>query len=254
MSAFSPAPDDFGQKERNLVESAEKPRSCTRSDRAPRTINPNPKPTEAAMNNKLMTIAAIGIAFAGLGTTDTVLAQAVRTPRMGIAQTAPVRGMRQGAGSMQRGAMPGARGQFAPNGLLPQGPGPGLQNGPLPQGPRQGLQNGPLPQGPRPGLQNGPKNGPKEGLKQGKKQGKKQGGKQGGRNALQRGPQQGFQQAAPRQGFQRAPRQGFQRGLQQAPRQGFQRGPQQGFQRGLQQGFQRGMRGPGQAARGRGRR
>ena len=168
------------------------------------------------MNNKLMTIAAIGIAFAGLGTTDTVLAQAVRTPRRGIAQTAPARGMRQGAGSMQRGAMPGARGQFAPN--------------------------GPLPQGPRPGLQNGPKNGPKEGLKQGKKQGKKQ----GGRNALQRGPQQGFQQAAPRQGFQR--------GLQQAPRQGFQRGPQQGFQRGLQQGFQRGMRGPGQAARGRGRR
>jgi hypothetical protein len=127
------------------------------------------------MNNKLMTLAAIGIAFAGLGTTDTVLAQAAaRTPRMGIARTSPARGMRRGAGSMPGGFMPGGRGQFTPN-------------GPLPQGSRQGLQNG-LPQGPKNGLQKGPKNGPK--------------------NGLQRGPQQGFQRG-PQQGFQRGPQQGF---------------------------------------------
>ena len=142
------------------------------------------------MNNKLMTIAAIGIAFAGLGTTDTVLAQAPGTPRMGIAQTAPARGMRQGAGrSMQRGAMPGARGQIAPRQGLQNGPKNGLRNG-LPQGPKLGLRNG---------LQQGPKNGPKNGLRQGPQ--------------AQRGPQQ-----APRQGFQRGPQQGGRGGAGPAAR------------------------------------
>ena len=177
------------------------------------------------MNNKLMTIAAIGIAFAGLGTTDTVLAQAAaRTPRMGIAQTAPARGMRPGAGSMRRGAMPGARGQFAAPG---QGRRNELRNG-LPQGPKNG---------PKQGMKQDPKNGPKQGMKQGPKQGMK--------NGFQRGPQQGFRQGPQ---AQRGPQQGFQRG----PQQGFRQGPQ--AQRGPQQGFQRGMRGAGQAARGRGRR
>ena len=135
------------------------------------------------MNNKLMTLAAIGIAFAGLGTTDTVLAQAAaRTPRMGIARTSPARGMRQRAGSMPGGFMPGGRGQFAPNGPFPQGPRQGLQNG-LPQGPKNGLQKGPK-NGPKKGLQNGPKKGPKNGLQKAPKNGPK--------NGLQRGPRQGF--------------------------------------------------------------
>ena len=190
------------------------------------------------MNRKLMTIAAIGIAFAGLGTTDTVLAQAAaRTPRMGIAQTAPARGMRQAPGTMRRGAMPGARGQFAPNGILPQGPKNGLQKGPK-NGPKDGLQKESK-KGPKNGLQKGPKNGPKNGLQKGPKNGPK--------NGLQKVPRKG-----PKKGLQKGPKNGPNNGLKQGPRQGFRQGPQ--AQRGPRQGLQRGPGNAGPAVRGRGRR